>query len=477
MNQSDRPFIGSDPPDAAVSSRMTADERRASLALAGIFTLRMLGLFMILPVFSLYADDYAGHTPMLIGLAIGIYGLTQALFQIPFGMLSDRIGRKRVIVGGLLIFVLGSAVAAMADTITGVILGRALQGLGAIAAAVMALTADLTREEQRTKAMAIIGVCIGLAFALAMVIGPVVTRLVGLSGLFWLTGVLALLGIAVLVFYVPNPRVSRFHRDTEPVPAQFARIVGDGQLLRLDIGILILHLIMTASFVVLPLALRDEAGLPAAEHWKVYLLVLTVSVLIMVPFVVYADRYNRLKQVFIIAIALLVGSQAGLSAFHQSVTHIVVLLVVYFSAFNILEASLPSLVSRIAPPEMKGTALGAYSTCQYFGAFLGGLCGGWIYGLEGGLGGVGAVFAFCATLAGIWLLVSAAMHNRRRSAAISSILAISLAAPRRSSRRPSSRVTGVAEAVVIEEEGIAYLKVDRKRLDRDALRAFSVARP
>ena len=327
---------------------MTASERRASVALAGIFTLRILGLFMILPVFSLHAEAYEGYTPLLAGLAIGVYGLTQAIFQIPFGMLSDRIGRKRVITAGLIIFAAGSVVAALADSMWGVIAGRALQGLGAIGAAIIALTADLTREDQRTKAMAIIGVSIGFAFALAMMVGHALTGLVGISGLFWLTAVLAIAGIVVLHQHVPTPISTRFHRDVEPMPAQFREILSNRELFRLDAGIFILHLILTATFVALPLALRDSAGLRADAHWMVYVPVLIASAILMVPFVLYADRRNRLKAVFLAAIACLAAAELGMAWHGAGLMALVALMALFFTAFSVLESSLPSLVSRIA---------------------------------------------------------------------------------------------------------------------------------
>ncbi|MDX1432083.1 MAG: MFS transporter [Gammaproteobacteria bacterium] len=461
----------SETPTTALSPAMTPAERRASISLAGIFMLRMLGLFMIFPVFSLHAERYAAHTPMLIGVAIGIYGLTQALFQIPFGMVSDRIGRKRVIAAGLLMFAAGSALAALADNIWEVIAGRALQGFGAIAAATLALTADLTREECRTKAMAIIGVSIGFAFALALVLGPAITRVAGLPGLFWITGLLALGGIAVLRFYVPDPVRTRFHRDTEAVPAQFARILGDGQLLRLDVGILVLHLIMTAIFVVLPLALRDEAGLAPSAHWQLYLAVLAVAVVLMVPFVTYADRHNRVKHVYLTAVVLLAVSLAGLYFSRDALWTIGVALVIYFTAFTVLEASLPSLVSRLAPADLKGTALGVYSTSQYLGAFLGGILGGWLFGRYG----PEMVFAFCAALCVAWLAFAASMRN---PPALTTHLLNVGTIDARAGEALATRllaVPGVAEAVVVPEDGVAYLKVDRRRLDHEALRAISMA--
>ena len=451
---------------------MTPTERRASFALAGIFTLRMLGLFMIFPIFALDAHLYSGNTAMLTGLAIGIYGLTQALFQIPFGRLSDRIGRKKVIVAGLLIFAAGSAVAASADSIWGIIIGRALQGFGAIASAVLALTADLTREEQRTKAMAIIGISIGMAFALAMVAGPAIKPLLGLPGLFWMTGVMALLGIGVLLYYVPTPDAVHFHRDTEAIPAQFSRILRDTQLLRLDLGILILHLMMTATFVVLPLVLRDYAGFAPDSHWKIYLLVLAAALVLMAPLVVYADRRNRIKQVFMTSVLLLLLSQIGLYAFLDVGWLVVISMILYFTGFTVLEASLPSLVSRLAPPDLKGTALGAYSTAQYLGAFLGGIAGGWLYGNFGIL----SVFGVCGGLCVLWLLVCASMRNPRSlSTHLLNLGEISEQMTDDLTARLLS-IAGVAEAVVVADDGIAYLKVDRKRLDQEALRAFSATR-
>ena len=449
---------------------MSASERRASMALAGIFTLRILGLFMILPVFSLHAESYQGYSPVLAGLAIGVYGLTQAVFQIPFGMLSDRIGRKRVITAGLLIFAAGSVVAALADTMWGVVTGRALQGVGAIGAAIIALTADLTREDQRTKAMAIIGVSIGFAFALAMMVGHTLTGLVGISGLFWLTAGLAVAGIVVLHRYVPTPVVTRFHRDVEPMPAQFKEILADRELLRLDAGIFILHLILTATFVALPLALRDSAGLRADAHWMVYVPVLLASVMLMVPFVLHADRRNRLKAVFLGAVACLAGAEMGIAWLGTELVALIALMTLYFTAFSVLESCLPSLVSRIAPSDKKGTALGFYSTAQYLGAFAGGLCGGWLHGRWG----TGAVFWFCGALVLAWLLGALRMRNPAPlTSRLLKLEGVTEAGAQDLSRR-LQKVPGVAEVVIIVEDAVAYLKVDRRTLDDDALRAISL---
>ena len=444
---------------------MTATERRAAVSLASIFSMRMLGLFMILPVFSLYAEHFEGATPLLTGLAVGIYGLTQAILQIPFGMASDRFGRKRVIAFGLLIFGLGSVVAALADSINGVILGRALQGSGAVAAAVLALAADLTREEHRTKAMAIIGMSIGGSFALALVAGPVLNSLIGVPGIFWLTSVLALVGIGVLYLLVPTPAHSRRHRDAQLVPGQIKQVLADRQLLRLDAGILILHTLLTATFVVLPLALRDNAGLAQASHWMMYLPVLGLSVLAMVPLIIYAERRRKLKIAFRGAILLLAAGQAGLAMFHQTWQGIAVTLFVFFAAFNYLEASLPSLISRLAPPDKKGTAMGAYSSSQFFGAFLGGLLGGALYGANG----IGAVFWTGAGLSVLWWLMTAGMSTPRHLASlVVGLRGVNQASAERIAAELQA-VAGVAEAVVIVEDASAYLKIDKRTLDQRAL--------
>ncbi|MEE8264444.1 MAG: MFS transporter [Gammaproteobacteria bacterium] len=449
---------------------MTATELRASLTLAVIFFLRMLGLFMILPVFALYADNLEGVTPLLIGIALGVYGLTQAIFQIPFGMLSDHIGRKPIILMGLIIFAAGSGLAAESDTILGIIVGRSLQGAGAIAAAAMALAADLTREEQRTKAMAIIGISIGLAFATALVASPILDAWIGVPGIFWLTVVLAIIAIAVLYLFVPQPVRSRFHRDAETAPGELKIVLTDTQLLRLDLGILLLHLILTASFVALPLALRNEAGLPASDHWQVYLPVLILSVGIMLPFLILAEKYRAMKQTFAGAVFILMLSLFGLSLWHTTLLGIFLMLLAFFAAFNFLEASLPSLISRTAPADQKGSALGVYSTSQFLGTFIGGALGGWLFGQFGYSG----VFLLGAIAAFVWLGVALSMPNLRHLTSHMINVGRITQAQAQQLVEQLTQVAGVAEAVVIAEDEVAYLKVDRKALDNDALREISL---
>jgi len=450
--------------------QMTANEHRAAVSLASIFALRMLGLFMILPVFALYAEELEGVTSTQVGIAIGVYGLTQALLQLPFGMLSDRIGRKPVIAAGLLIFALGSVVAAMATTIEGVILGRALQGAGAVAAAVMALAADLTREEHRTKAMAVIGMSIGFSFVLAMVAGPVLNHWIGVPGIFALTAVLALGGIGLLFTAVPTPHQTTFHRDTEAEPAQFGQVLRNGQLLRLDFGILVLHLVLTASFVVLPLDLRDS-GFAPERHWQLYLPVMAAAMALAVPFIVIAEKKRRMKRVFTSAVAVLLLSQLALVWGHLHFWAIALLLLSFFTAFSLLEATLPSLVSKVAPAQSKGTAMGIYTTSQFIGAFLGGVIGGWFHDMFGN----GGVFVICSALIALWLLAALSMREPRylsfemlRIGAVDGSLAMTLEQRLRA-------VKGVAEASVNVDDGIAYLKVDSRVLDREALSQFSAA--
>ncbi len=445
---------------------MSRFELRAALSLSSIYALRMLGMFMILPVFALYAAEHLqGTTPALTGLAIGAYGITQAVLQIPAGLLSDRIGRKPVMIGGLLLFALGSVVAAEAHTIHMVILGRALQGSGAIAGAIMALTADLTREEHRIKAMAFIGMSIGLSFAIAMVVGPILNKWVGVPGIFWITAVLALGGIGVVRFVVPTPAVTRMHHEAEAVPSEFGRVLRNGDLLRLDFGILVLHMILTATFVVVPLVLRDEVNFEAARHWEVYLPVMVCSVLAMIPFIIQAERKGQVKPIMLAAIALLCLAELGLFQLPVTLADIVILLFLFFTAFNLLEAMLPSLISRVAPLDCRGTAMGIYSSSQFLGAFLGGSLGGLVHGRYG----VHGVFVLTALGALLWLLVAASMTPPRQLASYIHKVVVKDPADAERLQRELTAVAGVAEAVIIPDEGVAYLRVDRQVFDEAAL--------
>ena len=396
---------------SAATERMSPEERRAGASLASIFALRMLGLFLILPVFSVYAKTLPGGDNLaLVGFALGAYGLTQAIFQIPYGVASDYFGRKQVIVVGLLIFAVGSFVAAWAPDMTWIIVGRVLQGMGAISAAVTALAADLTREEHRTKVMAMIGSSIGLVFALSLVGAPILYGWIGMEGLFAMTGILAIAAIGLLLKGVPPAPAPHGHQK---LPLR--RVLFDADLLRLNLGIFVLHVVQMAMFVVLPHALVDHGGLAAAAHWQVYLPAVLVSFVVMVPAIIAAERKDKMRTVFIAAVALLVVVQIGLFLAHTSLWLLALWLLLFFVAFNVLEATLPSLVSRTAPPAAKGAALGVYNTTQAFGLFLGGTLGGYIAQHFGD----NAVFAACTGLALLWLGVANSMNfpARRASAA------------------------------------------------------------
>jgi MFS family permease len=445
--------------------RMTAIELRASLSLASIYGLRMLGMFLILPIFAIYAEGLpGGASHLMIGLALGAYGLTQALFQLPFGMASDRYGRKRVIYFGLAIFALGSLIAALATDIETIILGRAIQGAGAVSAAVTALVADLTREEHRTKAMAMIGGTIGITFAFSLIAGPALNQWIGVPGIFALTGILTVLAILVVRFIVPDPQISRFHSDAEASTGKLAEVLKDTQLLRLNFGIFSLHAAQMAMFVVVPFALMKTSGMDANHHWQVYLPIMVLSFICMVPAIIYGEKKAKLKNVFVAAIALMFGAQL---LFASSIDHfwgIAASLTAYFVAFNVLEASLPSIISKVAPAASKGTAMGVYNTSQSLGVFLGGTVGGWLSHVHG----YAAVFVFCSVLIALWLAFAASMkappavksrmfHLNEMSAEAGQRLADRLL-----------QLQGVREAVVLADEGVALLKVDMHAWDEDA---------
>ena len=440
---------------------MERQELRAAGSLAAVFSVRLLGLFMIYPVFAAYARGLDGATPYLIGEALGIYGLTQGLLQIPFGLLSDRVGRKVMIVAGLLLFAAGSTVAAMSTSIGGVIFGRALQGAGAVGSVILALVADLTAEENRTKAMATVGISIGASFMVALVAGPIIASFIGVAGIFWVMVGLALVGIAITEFVVPTPRQVRVHRDAEAVPALVGSVLRNTQLLRLDFGIFALHAMLTASFLVVPGLLRATLGVSVHDQWTVWLPVLIVSVAIMVPAIIVAEKHRRMKGVFVCAVAALGVSQVVLYLGATNLTVLLAALVVFFSAFNVMEASLPSLITKAAPPDAKGTATGIYSSSQFLGIFVGGVVGGWAHQH----GGPAGVFALTAALALLWLLAAATMAQPSYLTTRLVPIADAKAADVESLAARLRQVPGVAEAVVIAEEKLAYLKVNSKSFD------------
>ena len=379
---------------------MTPLERRTVGSLALLYSFRMLGLFMVLPLLALYAADMPGATPAMLGLALGIYGLSQAALQIPLGWLSDRIGRKPVIVAGLLVFALGSLVAAQADTAAGIVLGRFLQGAGAIASTVMAMVADLTSEEQRTKAMAIVGASIGASFAVALVLGPLVAASGGLEAVFYLTAVLALSGIAVVLLQVPTPARLIEHEEVGARGVHLARALADRQLLRLNVGVFTLHFILMACFLLVPAILEGALQVPRGDHWQVYLPTLLLSLLGMLPLMRLAEKGGRLREVFPTAIALVLVALLGFG-FTAAGPLFYVSLWLFFVGFNYLEATLPSLVSKTVFAGGRGTAMGIYSSCQFLGAFAGGAGGGYVLQHWGAPG----LLALCMVPGITWLLL------------------------------------------------------------------------
>lgn len=445
---------------------MTPQERRATWGLGTVFSLRMLGMFMVLPVLTTYGMVLNGASEALIGIAIGIYGLAQAVFQIPFGLVSDRIGRKPLIVGGLLIFALGSVIAAATDSIWGVILGRALQGSGAIAAAVMALLSDLTREQNRTKAMAFIGVSFGITFAIAMVLGPIITHALGLHALFWMIAVLALAGIVITLAVVPSADTHLLNRESSIVRGSFRKVLSNSRLLKLNFGIMCLHILLMSSFVALPLAM-EKAGLAASEHWIVYLVTMLVSFAAVVPFIIYAEKYRRMKQVFMGCVAVLFCAEVLLWLSGARLWGIIAGVQLFFIAFNVMEAILPSLISKESPAGYKGTAMGVYSTSQFIGVAIGGSLGGWLYGLQG----AGLVFIAGAVLAAVWFLVSSTMKEPPYVSSLRITLS-ELAVKDSALESRLKAQPGVAEAIVVPEERSAYVKVDTKQTNRGQLEAL-----
>jgi MFS family permease len=449
----------------SAGSRMTARELRAGAGLAGIFGLRMLGMFVILPVFAIHAEGLrGGHNLTLVGFAIGVYGLTQAILQFPFGFWSDRHGRKPVIYAGLAIFALGSFIAATGDHIYTVILGRVLQGAGAISAAVIAMAADLTRDEHRAKVMAMIGMTIGGSFALSLAVGPWLEKMIGVSGIFALTGLLAL--AAMLVVYGVIPDAPAVERGSRPTMLQsFRAVLAEPQLLRINYGILALHAVLMALFIAVPFALRD-AGLELARHWQVYLPVMAGAFVLMLPPLFLAKRAGQMKTVLIGSVGLLLAGQLALPWLGGSVWSLALLLLLFFTPFSLLEACLPALLARIAPAGVRGAAAGVFSSLQFLGAFLGAVAGGLLYGHWGTAGTV----ILCATLLVIWLALIMGMEV---PAALSTRVYVLAGLDRNEAEGLAARLRalpGVHEARVAEQEQRAYLRVDSAAFDEQNVR-------
>lgn len=436
---------------------MNAIERRSTFALSSIFALRMLGLFMIIPVFSIAGQSYQYATPALIGLAVGIYGLSQAILQIPFSLWADRFSRKPLIILGLVLFALGGAIAAMSHTIYGVIIGRAIAGAGAVSAVVMALLADVTREEQRTKAMAVMGMSIGLSFVIAFSLGPWLTSQVGISGLFWVT---TIMGIAAIFMLMLVPKVTRHHRNfRQGYLAQLKQVIQMSDLNRLHVSVFSLHLLLTAMFIYVPSQLIEFANIPLAKHGMVYLPLLVISLFFAFPSIIVAEKYRKMRGIFLTAILGIIAGLLILIFGHESKYILLLGLGLFFIAFNVMEALLPSWLSKSAPLQSKATAMGINASSQFLGAFFGGVLGGQLLMLHNTSLG----WSILAGIAMIWLLISFGLAQPRY---LSSIV-LPLPELKQTDEWTSKllAIRGIEEVVVMAEQKVAYIKVDKQVID------------
>ncbi len=439
---------------------MNSLERRSTFALSSIFALRMLGLFMIIPVFSVAGQSYQYATPALIGLAVGVYGLSQAILQIPFSLIADRFSRKPLVVLGLLLFAIGGAVAAMSDTIYGVIIGRAIAGAGAVSAVVMALLADVTREEQRTKAMAAMGMSIGLSFVVAFSLGPWLTSLVGISGLFWVTTIMGLAAIAMLLLV---PKVTRHHKNFQQgYLAQLKQVLKMPDLNRLHVSVFTLHLLLTAMFIYVPSQLIEFAQIPLAKHGLIYLPLLVISLFFAFPSIIVAEKYRKMRSIFLTAIAGIILGLITLIFGYESKYILLTGLGLFFIAFNVMEALLPSWLSKAAPIQSKATAMGVNASSQFLGAFFGGTLGGQLLMLNNTAMG----WSILAAIAIIWLLISFGLAQPRYLSSIVLRLPESKQTDEWTSQLLAIR--GIEEVVVMSDQHVAYIKVDKQRIDEAA---------
>ncbi|ARG98498.1 MFS transporter [Legionella micdadei] len=427
------------------------------LPIAAIFSFRMLGLFMLIPVFTVFATHLQGATPTLIGLALGSYGLSQGILQMPMGILSDRFGRKPILTIGLLFFIFGSLIGALSHSIYTMILARTLQGMGAIGSVLIALLADLTPDEQRTKAMAVIGMTIGLSFSLAMVVSPALTSHYGLAGIFYLTTALALLGLFFVHAVIPTPQKECFHIDSEVKSSLFITVILNKHLQRLNFGIFFQHFILTATFYVIPMLLQQQIKQGnLTEQWYFYLPLMLFSFLLMLPFILLAEKKQQMKLIFILSVLITSLAQLSLVLANQYWLLFCGLMFLYFVAFNVLEAILPSLVSKQAGPTTKGTAMGVYSSSQFLGIFMGGLTAGLLYQYTGNRG----VFLCNAVISLIWLVIAFFM---KPEAYLSTLILSYPSAIKNETAliKQLKALVGIKDVFIAEEEKVIYVRIDK----------------
>ena len=444
---------------------MSKTELSSILSIALLMAFRMLGMFMILPIFATAATELSGSTPALIGLTLGVYGLTQAMLQIPFGALSDRFGRKPIITIGLVLLIAGSIIAAHAETIYGVLIGRALQGAGAIGSTCLALLSDLTRDENRSKAMAMVGMMIGISFSVAIVLGPLVNHYFQLNGIFWTTAGLGALAIILLFTTIAKPPRLTLTTTTESALSRYRSVFFNSQLLRLNAGIFSQHALLTSLFVILPIVFSQHLGLNNHQQTMTYLVLLAGSFLASIPLIIVAEAWRKMKPVFLIAIATLTLTSLCLASFHQSRWDVFVLLFLFFCAFSLLEATLPSLVSKLASIRHKGSAMGIYSSSQFLGIFVGGSVSGWLSGHFA----ITGVLLFMTALGLVWFGFASSMQQPPY---LSTVI---FSAPKNSQLTQQlieqfQNAAGIQEAAFAQEEQLIYLKVDKKIANVNELR-------
>ena len=436
---------------------MYEKELKTTAYISLIYSFRMMGLFIIFPIFSLYINNIQYATPFLIGLALGVYGLTQAALQIVLSILSDKFGRKPIIFIGLIFFIIGSIVAAYSTTIYGIIIGRAIQGAGAIGSTLTALVADSTKEENRLKAMSLIGMSIGFSFLIAMMLSSILNSIIGLSGIFWLTAVFGVAGILMLT-KIPSPKTPSFHHEGKTVFSLIKNVITHKELLRLNYGIFSLHATLTALFIVIPQILTNVIDISISYQWIIYLPVLIISFVMMFPFVMVAEVKRRMRKYFIVAIALLTVCLASLIFSYSHVLILSVVLTLFFAAFTFLESCLPSLVSKIAPASSKGTAMGVFSSCQFFGIFIGGLLGGLAFHHFG----ISGVLTLCAIITALWLFVTSMMAEP--TYLVSKVYKINASIPDIKAKLEDliANHVGIYDSTIYLDEEVLYIKVDKK---------------
>lgn len=439
--------------------------------IAALFSFRMLGLFMLIPVFTLYAEHLTGATPTLIGIALGSYGLSQGILQMPYGLWSDRFGRKTMITIGLILFAIGSLLGALSHSIYGIIAARILQGMGAIGSVLIALLADLTPDTERTKGMAVIGATIGVSFMLSMIMSPAIAHQWGLSGIFYITAMLAIAGLFILHCLIPTPEKEPFHPESETNPALLKQVLSNRHLLRLNTGIFCQHFILTATFFIVPQLLQNNittGHLTAA--WHFYLPLLLFAFLLMVPFIIFAEKKQLIKPVFLMSVIAIATCQMLLVFYAENWVSFCILMLIYFVGFNILEASLPSLISKQANPESKGTAMGVYSSCQFLGIFAGGVMAGVTYPL----GGMTLLFAANAMVGWIWFFTAFSMQPN----VYQTTLMVQIPPNMTSYTEMKAQLAalpGVCHVVFAEEQGVIYLRVNRAAYQSGSAEALILA--